>query len=528
MRLLLICFMGLPWLSFGQLKPIAQAVEQARSKATNKANAASDLFTFNGTDKAVSTALSPNKPIYKLTLNADALTRIRQERREYLEIAVPTTNGPVELALVPANIFAPGFTVKTSAPDSNFSFDPEKLLCYHGIVKDNPNSLVAVTISGNEIMGMVSDSTGNRVLAHKHDKTALATEYAFYDERAVMSEVRPFGCGLLDKDLPELSKPADSVSNAVIDKANSSCVRYVGIYLEVDYSLYQYYDSDLAWATQQVAFLFNQVAAIYRNERIELRLSGPQIWTVPDPYNATTALGVRDQFINFWASRNNSFPGQLAHLLTNRYFYPVLGIASEMYAISANTSGLANKADAYGVTFAVPGGTINTYPIYTESVDTMAHELGHNFGSPHTHSCQWPGGAIDNCYPTEPYPGNATPCPSGPRPDNGGTIMSYCSSSNILRNGFGTQPGNLIRDRVARVSTNLPLTTNDSGLQSVISGNWTSGSTWVCGLTPSVIYDVTVSSGTTVQLNTGATPKSLNINGNLNLSTTSSNLNINN
>lgn len=523
MRLLFVYFLLLPALTRGQNKPLADAVEQARLKvrATNKAaSLLTNLFTSNGIDKAAPTAQSPDKLIYKLTLNPTALAQIKQERRELLEISVPTANGPVELAVVPTNIFAPGFTVKTSAPDPNFTFDASKYQFYQGILKNNPNSVVALMLTDSEIVGMVSDSTGNRVLAHKRDKSASATDYAIYNEKAVTAETRLFSCGTVNDVVSTSPASGSSGGNVPIDKANSSCVKYVSIYFEADNSLYQYYNGSSSALTNDFMFLFSQVMALYKNDYIYVRLAELKIWNTADPYsNSTTSTQALNQFENYWNGIGNNFPGQLAHLLSHRRLG---GGVAELNA-------LGDRTISYGFSGSLYPDYATNYQTYSWEVMVVTHELGHNLGSNHTHWCGWPGGAIDNCYPTEPEPASAASCPRGPAPTNGGTIMSYCHLTSYginLVNGFGLLPSQTIRSRIA--GADLAYTTNDGGLQSVASGSWTTASTWVCGLTPSVIYDVTINGGNAVQLNASSTPKSLNVNGTLNLSTTSSVLNLNN
>eukprot|EP00388_Colpodella_angusta_P000108 GDKJ01000393.1.p1 GENE.GDKJ01000393.1~~GDKJ01000393.1.p1 ORF type:complete len:1391 (+),score=103.62 GDKJ01000393.1:267-4439(+) len=52
---------------------------------------------------------------------------------------------------------------------------------------------------------------------------------------------------------------------------------------------------------------------------------------------------------------------------------------------------------------------------------TIAHEIGHTFGSPHTHNCSWPGGMIDYCAADE---GGCNKPFAMAR--SVGSIMSYC------------------------------------------------------------------------------------------------------
>ncbi|MFZ9661260.1 MAG: T9SS type A sorting domain-containing protein, partial [Chitinophagaceae bacterium] len=93
------------------------------------------------------------------------------------------------------------------------------------------------------------------------------------------------------------------------------------------------------------------------------------------------------------------------------------------------------------------------FPTYSWTVEVITHEMGHNLGSRHTHSCSWDvdgdGTAsemIDGCGPSAGYSEGS--CTVAPLPSTGGTIMSYChlTSAGInFNNGFGPLPGAAIR-----------------------------------------------------------------------------------
>ncbi|MEO6038628.1 MAG: M12 family metallo-peptidase, partial [Saprospiraceae bacterium] len=155
------------------------------------------------------------------------------------------------------------------------------------------------------------------------------------------------------------------------------------------------------------------------------------VWTSTDPYASLTNTG--SVLNSFQSTRGTNFTGNLAHFVSSRSLGG--GVA---YVDVICTKSYAFGVSAINTTFA-------NVPTYSWSVEVMTHELGHNLGSWHTHSCNWTGGALDNCYTPEGS------CASGPQPSNGGTIMSYCHLSGTginFNNGFGIQPGNKIRDRV--------------------------------------------------------------------------------
>lgn len=234
------------------------------------------------------------------------------------------------------------------------------------------------------------------------------------------------------------------------------------MYLETDYSMYEYYGS-VENVANYVTGAFNQVILLYANESIDMTINELVVWDVVDPYPGTNTGDALNQFRNGLAGNYN---GDLAHLIAR---------STEFSGGRAYVNVLCNST--YGVGVSGVNASYNDVPTYSWTVMVLAHEIGHNLGSSHTHSCAWNGDgtAIDDCgnvyYINNNYDDNGdgivdnladaqyfSPCFDNINniiPSEGGTIMSYCHLNNVgidLSLGFGQQPGDLIRNRVANAS----------------------------------------------------------------------------
>ena len=137
---------------------------------------------------------------------------------------------------------------------------------------------------------------------------------------------------------------------------------------------------------------------------------------------------------------------------TNPALTPIQRTVTHLFHKEAGMGGLAslnvlcNTTNGYGVS-ALDG--IYTYPNagYTWDADVVSHELGHNFGSPHTH-CYVP--PIDQCFNTEPG------CYSGTVVPSIGTIMSYCHLVMGKTLVFSQRERDVIRPRIEAAACIVP------------------------------------------------------------------------
>ncbi|MDX1940323.1 MAG: zinc-dependent metalloprotease [Saprospiraceae bacterium] len=363
-----------------------------------------------------------------LELDAKKTRTLLQEIPSALNFKVPTSAyGELELELVQVNILSADFSVTESSATT--PTEVEHGVHYRGIVKGDPASLAAISIFDGEVMGILSSaSTGNLVIG-KLNESASEKKHIVYNDNAVF-ERETFLCGTADEGAGYA--PEDLLPNA--SREGAGCVR---IYFEVDNDIYQNKGGTTEGVTNYVTGIFNQVATLYANDNVSVVISEIYVWTTPSPYSG----GNSSQMLNKFQQTRTSFNGDLGQLLSYK--------ASGGIAV---LNGLCHSYNSAKLSFSSIGTSYSTVPTYSFTVMVVTHELGHLLGSHHTHACVWNGNntAIDGCAGfTEGG------CPNPGDPAIGGTIMSYCHISNVgvnLTQGFGPQPGNVIRNKIAGAS----------------------------------------------------------------------------
>lgn len=169
------------------------------------------------------------------------------------------------------------------------------------------------------------------------------------------------------------------------------------IAIDVDYDTYQYFNFNEELIRFELNKMIQKVSMLYEKEiNTKLIVSEVHIWKSEneDPYRNEF-----DIYRMLSLLRENVLEKSIFSLDFDFY----------MYLPTKNFLGAGGLASQKG--------NVSPWGIYK----TIAHEIGHNFGSPHTQSCNWEDGPLDFCYPSE---GN---CYDNALEDVLGTVMSYCS-----------------------------------------------------------------------------------------------------
>ncbi len=178
-------------------------------------------------------------------------------------------------------------------------------------------------------------------------------------------------------------------------------------------------------ANNYLASLIASMSAIYERDLLVRLLQGNttlRFSTTADPYvqnsGGNAAFAELQEFSNYWSANFGGVTRGLAMMISGKQpqSNSASGIAWVNGLCSTGVGYSFNKV--FGPAFAV-----------SNDAKLVGHELGHNFGSPHTHCYSPP---VDNCFNGEGggcYSGG-TSCPASTT-INGvtnvrGTIMSYC------------------------------------------------------------------------------------------------------
>lgn len=277
---------------------------------------------------------------------------------------------------------------------------PTCVLLY-GSIKNQPNSVVSLSVFRTWATGYIRYQTSNsseRYIISPMSTAPLSTIIIYNEKYA--TAVQPWQCATPDQPVTTNAKPTF--------QEGTQSLKRIRLALECDVPFYDDFGGDVTRATEYATAVVAAVSEIYqRDVNATLYIGDLTIFTVTDPYPGTVSDDLLVQFRNYWRTNKTGVQRTLAHL-----FSGINGIGGVAYldVLCSNLSG-------YGVS-----GLDNryTYPNanYLWDTDVTAHEIGHNVGSPHTHSCTW-NPAIDSCVTAE---GNCYQTPVRRK----GTIMSYC------------------------------------------------------------------------------------------------------
>ncbi|MBK7096289.1 MAG: choice-of-anchor J domain-containing protein [Saprospiraceae bacterium] len=371
-----------------------------------------------------------------MEINSGLLSDLVRTEAGNLKLSIPISKNEVtEMTLEKFQVFSDDFVLRTSGGDTITSY--KKPVFYRGKLK-NYNGYATVSISDEELIGIVSINNRGDFNVGKLKSTQFS--YIVYNDNFVKVDM---GIHCSVDDNPVLDR-SSAKRNDNITGLRTNCVKF---YLEGDYALYQD-KGTVSNTASYMSGLFAQMASLFSIESINIEIKEIKIWTSPDNYPTNNSFNALSQFI----ANNPSINADLGHL----------------FALGGQGTGGVAWLDVlcdpgYNFAYSNISSSYNNVPTYSWSVEVITHETGHNLGSRHTHACVWNGNntQIDDCgnkyfydngTPLIDIEGNPCYVPATPILPASGSIMSYChllSGIGIdFNNGFGIQPGNLIRSKV--------------------------------------------------------------------------------
>jgi sugar lactone lactonase YvrE len=401
-----------------------------------------------------------------LTDNGDVRLQVDQVTISALQAdraVVKLAVSPVEsitLDLARFEVIAPGARfIRAAAIDARVVALPT-IAFLRGHIAGEPRSHAYLALSRDGArtggLGLITRGDGRR-LSIGVDRTGPQPTLVLRHDAFDVPEFERF-CQMIPRELGGIEAPGPE---GLPDDAAAG-PRVLNLAIDSDQRYWQLFNDDTA-ALEYIAMVLGAISDIYiRDLNFSIALRFARIWPEGgEPFSASNLSGFR----NHWLDNENMTGLNLVHMFSGRRDLSYGGVA---YLSDACT----------GMAFGIDGFLLGAFPqpvgpphLGNWDVQVVAHEMGHNLGTPHTHDYEPP---VDTCAQGT---------------NERGTIMSYCH----------TRPGGLLNTdmRMHAVTQDIIAADNPHGTGSCLwhdcNGN--------------LIDDVTdIALGTSVDLNSDQIP----------------------
>ena len=473
--------LGMLAIGLGLAAPAAAVQGVLRAEAVGRLETAPDGFS-----DAELLTLSPGLAASLLALQVDSSLIVE---------GWPTAPGERStLELTRMDVYAPGARIVKVEKGKLVDLPRSRLAFFRGQVAEDPDARVMLSVDPDmqSFEGLVSRPEGLHEI-RPWGKSSRGPAYLVAGSDSFLSKVEgeapSWSCGqrtsVLDGLIAAPRSPRQKAAKAI------SSLHTATIAVDTDNELMQLkFGNNTTSATNYIAALIASMSVMYERDLLVRLLQGFTILrpsTTTDPYTQSCIVIINgnpvcaangaqlNEFTNYWSGGCGGACSGVSRALAM--------MLSGKQTSNNSASGIAwlNGLCSTGIGYSF--SQVFKFNGSTAAHDSrlVGHELGHNFGSPHTH-CYSP--TVDQCYNAEPgcFSGTQS-CPAAAT-YNGvsnvrGTVMSYChnlggcGSSEVFHPTTVSLLAPLIQNRVGQCIFPLSVPFFSDGFESgLLPGAW--------------------------------------------------------
>lgn len=313
------------------------------------------------------------------TLDLEPQAAAEQVRRTG-RIILPTSFGAFDLELSLHDMRAAHYRAEVSLGDGLVQpIERAPARTYKGSVRGIDRAEARLTIDEDTFEGVIITPSELYFVepARRYSRVATRKDFLVYKAADVLTTFGECGLTLADKVGSEADRLKSEVSVSAAQGINPEEVfmppRSVDLATEADFEYFTFFGNNATTANNEIMSIMNQVDGIY-NTQFGLRFTivFQNVWGVMgDPYTASGASALLNEFTDHWNSNRGAVIRDLAHLWTGR-------------DLDGTTIGVAWRPG-----FACPFGQLGYGLSQRLSGEPQkflvtAHEIGHNFNATHT------------------------------------------------------------------------------------------------------------------------------------------------